>query len=151
MANAQQTEASIPFPSKWAIHADIAGRPIIWGTFMINSIKAGKVIGNINFRGTPIPITGNWNESTKQITFSSAYASFTGNLKLFDDASIKIRHLLLEGNFIMKPPSPQAGERGSWVATTDTHLTGPPTKSDTLPPVGVFLTSDIMNQQQLRH
>jgi hypothetical protein len=46
----------------------------------------------------------------------------------------------------MKPPSLQAGEYGSWIATTDTVLTGAPVSNDTLPPVGVFLTSDLLHR-----
>ncbi|MED0661359.1 MULTISPECIES: hypothetical protein [Bacillus] len=46
----------------------------------------------------------------------------------------------------MKAPSPQAGESGSWIATTNRELTGPPIKNGALPPVGVFLTSDLLNQ-----
>jgi hypothetical protein len=38
----------------------------------------------------------------------------------------------------MKPTSVQAGEYGSWVATTDTKLTGSPIKSDSLPPARAF-------------
>ncbi|MFS0815187.1 hypothetical protein [Peribacillus phoenicis] len=45
------TLVSFPFPSVWGIHAAIAGRPIIWGTLIINSITDNKVIGTVNFRG----------------------------------------------------------------------------------------------------
>jgi hypothetical protein len=144
----QKTMVSIPSPSKWGIHADIAGRPIIWGTFIINSITDNRVNGTINFRGTPIPINGYWDESTKQIRFDSPYATFSGNLSLFDDHSIRIRHYILSGRLLMKSPSLQAGEYGSWLATTDTSLTGSPITSNTLPPVGVFLTSDILYGQR---
>jgi hypothetical protein len=135
---------SIPFPSQWGIHADITGRPIIWGTLIINSITDNRVSGTINFRGTPIPINGFWNESNKQISFDSPYATFSGNLSIFDDPTIRIRHLILTGRLLMKPPSLQAGQYGTWVATTETSLTGPPVSTNKLPPVGVFLTSDIL-------
>lgn len=46
----------------------------------------------------------------------------------------------------MKPPFLQAGEYGTWVATIDTSLTGSPISSNTLPPVGVFLTSNLLIQ-----
>ena len=141
---AQKIPLSIPFPSRWGIHATIAGRPIIWGILIINSITNNRVSGTINFRGTPIPINGNWHEGTKQIRFDSPYATFSGHLTIFDDVPIKIRHFLLSGQLIMNPPSLQAGEYGSWIATTDTNLTGPPIKSDSLPPAGVFLTSDLL-------
>lgn len=140
---------SIPFPSKWGISASIAGRPIIWGVLIINSITGNnKVFGTINFRGTPIQINGYWEENTKQIRFESAYATFSGNLTIFDDPSISIRHFILNGRLIMKPPSLQAGEYGTWIATTDRSLTGYPVSSSTLPPVGVFLTSNILSQMK---
>jgi hypothetical protein len=148
LQTAQQTMVNMPFPSQWGIHAAIAGRPIVWGTFIINSIKDNKVIGTANFRGIPIPIHGSWNESTKQITFDSPYATYSGNLTIFDDPPIRIRHFILSGRLIMKPPSLQAGEYGTWVATTDTDLTGYPISSYNLPPVGVFLTSNLLSQLQ---
>jgi hypothetical protein len=135
---------TIPVPSRWGIHAAIAGRPIIWGILIINSITDNRVNGTINFRGTPIPINGYWDENTKQIRFDSPYATFSGTFTIFDDPSIRIRHFILNGQFIMTPPSLQAGEYGSWIATTDTPLTGPPISSGTLPPPGVFLTSDLL-------
>lgn len=136
---------SIPFPSKWGISASIAGRPIIWGVLIINSITGNnKVSGTINFRGTPIQINGYWEENTKQISFDSPYATFFGNLTIFDDPSIRIRHFVLSGRFIMKPPSLLAGEYGTWIATTDTTLTEPAIYQNGVPPAGVFLTSDIL-------
>jgi hypothetical protein len=143
LETAQKIAVSIPFPSRWGIHAAIADRPIIWGILIINSITNNRVSGTINFRGTPVPINGYWNESTKQIRFDSPYATFSGHLTILDDVPIRIRHLILSGQFIMNPPSAQAGEYGSWIATTDTNLTGPPIISDSLPPAGVFLTSNL--------
>jgi hypothetical protein len=144
LQTAQQTMVSIPFPSVCAI----AGKPIVWGVLNINSITDNRVIGTVNFRGTPIPISGYWDEYTKQIRFDSPYAMFSGTLTIIDDATIRIRHFILNGRFIMKPPSLQAGEYGTWVATTDRALTGYPVISGTLPPVGVFLTSNILSQLQ---
>jgi hypothetical protein len=146
---AQVTMVSLPSPSEWYIHAAIAGKPIIWGSLIINSITNNRVVGTINFRGTPIPIHGEWNKGTQQITFDSPYASFSGDLTIFDDTPIRIRHFILKGRFIMKPPSIQAGEYGSWIGTTDICLnehpvsgtTLPYKSNDQLPPVGVFLTS----------
>jgi hypothetical protein len=138
------TSSSLPFPSRWGLDAEIAGRPMVRGILTINSISGNTVIGTGNFRGTPIPIQGSWNENTKQFNFDSPYASFTGQLSIFDDAAIKIRHLILSGRFMMKPPSLQAGEFGNWIATTDTVLTGPAIYTGTLPPAGVFLTSDLL-------
>lgn len=146
----QVTKVSIPIPSKWGIHATIADRPIVWGEFIINSITENRVAGTINFRGIPIPIHGSWNERTKQITFDSAYATFSGNLTIFDDPPIRIRHFVLSGRLTMKPPSLQAGEYGTWIATTDISLSGntmPYKYAGQLPPVGVFLTSNLLNQQ----
>jgi len=76
------------------------------------------------------------------------YATYSGNLTIFDDPPIRIRHFILSGRLIMKPPSLQAGEYGTWVATTDTDLTGYPISSYNLPPVGVFLTSNLLSQLQ---
>ncbi|MBN6192906.1 hypothetical protein JQN58_39190 [Aneurinibacillus sp. BA2021] len=150
METAQKAPVSLPFPSRWGIHAAIAGRPIIWGILFINSIADHRVSGTVNFRGTPIPINGYWNEGTKQIRFDSPYSTFSGHLSIFDDVPIRIRHLVLRGQFIMNPPSLQAGEYGSWIATTDTNLTGPPIKSDSLPPAGVFLTSNFLYGSAIR-
>ncbi|MGC6584931.1 hypothetical protein ACPV3A_08170 [Paenibacillus sp. Dod16] len=159
MQTAQVTMVSIPFPTKWGIRADIAGRPIVWGELIINSITDNRVIGTINFRGMPIPIHGSWNESAKQITFDSPYATYSGNLTIFDDPPIRIRHFILSGRLIMKPPSLQAGEYGTWIATTDISLNAYPISgnslpyqyTDQLPPVGVFLTSNILYQLQEQH
>jgi hypothetical protein len=146
---AQVSMAIIPSPSKWFIHTSIAGRPVIWGALIINSITDNRIVGTVNFRGTPIPIHGEWNASTNQITFDSPYATFSGNLSIFDDRPVRVRHLILRGRVIMKPPSLQAGEYGTWIATTDICLnqhtssgnTLPYKYTDRLPPVGVFLTS----------
>jgi len=148
LQTAKQTIVSIPFPSVWGIDASIAGRPIIRGILTIDSITGNRVMGTVNFRGTPIPISGYWDENTKQIRFDSPYAMFSGTLTIIDDATIRIRHFILNGRFIMKPPSLQAGEYGNWIATTDRTLTGYPVSSSTLPPVGVFLTSNILSQLQ---
>ena len=113
---------SLPIPSKWDIRAYIAGREIISGTLIINSVTNNRVSGAINFRGTFIPIHGYWNENKKQITFESPYATFVGYLTSVDDQPIKMRHYVLRGTFIMKPPSLLAGEYGSWIATTDIRL-----------------------------
>ncbi|WP_419880908.1 hypothetical protein ACN6MY_14960 [Peribacillus sp. B-H-3] len=151
MANPQDSSVSLPSPSIWSIHADIAGRPVIWGFLTINSISGRKVSGTINFRGKPQPIEGYWNEGALQITFNSPYAFFTGNLTMFDDAPISTRHFLLSGRLVMKHPSPQAGQSGTWVASADVNTKLYPEagkkllaqSSKTLPPVGVFLTSDL--------
>ncbi|NCG67018.1 hypothetical protein GWJ21_03375 [Bacillus coagulans] len=148
MQTAQQTMVSIPFPSVWGFHAAIDGRPIVWGLLNINSITDNRIVGTVNFRGTPIPINGYWDENTNQIRFDSPFAAFSGNLTIFDDPLIRIRHFVLNGRLIMKPPSLQAGEHGTWIATTDKSLTGYPVISGTLPPVGVFLTSNILSQLQ---
>jgi hypothetical protein len=150
------TMVSLPSPSVWGFNAAIAGRPIVWGKLNINSTTDNRVIGTVNFRGTPIPIQGSWNERTKQITIDSPYATFSGNLTIFDDTPIRIRHFILSGHFIMKPPSLQAGEYGTWIATTDISLNQYSVSGNTLqskptgqlPPVGVFLTSNILHEQQ---
>ncbi|PLR91672.1 hypothetical protein [Bacillus sp. T33-2] len=144
MRNLQGTTASLPYPSRWAIHAAIAGRPVVYGTLVIDAISNNRVTGTVNFRGRRIPITGFWDERNKQIRFDSPYASYAGNLAIFDDPQIRVRHFMLRGRIVMKPPSLQAGEYGSWIATTDTVLTGPPLSTQGLPPVGAFLTSELM-------
>jgi len=136
----------MPFPSRWGIHAEIAGRPMVWGVLIINSITGNRVMGTVNFRGTLIPINGYWNESAKQIGFDSPYATYSGNLTMFDDSTTRIRHLVLSGQVIMKPPSLLAGRNGTWVATTDTTLIGPAVTNNDLPPVGAFLTSNILHR-----
>jgi hypothetical protein len=142
--NRQNTTQSLPVPSLWGIDAEIAGKPIVRGTITINSLAGNNLTGTANFRGTPIPIRGTWDENAKTIQFDSPYASFAGQLTIYDDAGINVRHWVLSGKFLMKPPSLQAGEAGSWIATTDTALTGPPINSGAIPPVGVFLTSDLL-------
>ncbi len=151
--------ASIPSPTKWGIHADIIGRPVVWGTLVINSISDNRVTGAINFRGMPNAIHGSWNEGTKQIAFDSPYATYYGHLTIFDDTVIRIRHFVLNGRLVMKPPSLQAGQRGTWIAATDISLdeypmagtASPDTHIDQLPPVGTFfLTSNLLHQQNFR-
>ncbi|WP_330501584.1 hypothetical protein V2I71_21445 [Peribacillus frigoritolerans] len=105
MVTSQGTASvSFPFPSVWGIHSSIAGRTNIWGTFSIHSIIDNRVVGTVNFRGSPIPINGFWNENTKQIAFDSPYATFSGNLTIIDDQQSRIRHFILQGRFLMKPP-----------------------------------------------
>ena len=144
MEAAQNNRLSLPFPTRWGLSTEIGGRPIVRGVLTINSVSGNTVIGTANFRGTPIPINGYWDENTKQLRFDTPYASFSGQLQIFDDAGIRVRHLTLSGRFMMKPPSLQAGERGNWIATTTTVLTGPPLYTSYLPPVGAFLTSDLL-------
>lgn len=145
MQPTEKVRVSMPFPSRWGIHAEIAGRPMVWGDLIINSIIDNRVMGTVNFRGNLIPINGYWNEIAKQISFDSPYATYSGNLTMFDDPTTRIRHLVLSGGVTMKPPSLLAGRNGTWVATTDTSLTGPAVSSSALPPVGVFLTSNILH------
>ena len=140
----QNGTTTLLVPSIWGIDAQIGGKPIVRGTISINVLSGNSITGTANFRGNPIPIQGTWDESSKQISFDSPYASFTGQLSIFDDPGISVRHYILNGQFLMKPPSLQAGEFGNWIATTDTALTGAPINTGALPPVGVFLTSDIL-------
>ncbi|PLS17574.1 hypothetical protein CVD28_11290 [Bacillus sp. M6-12] len=140
----RQTSVTLPFPSRWGIHAAVGGRPVVYGIFNINSVTGNRVVGTVNFRGRDIPINGYWDENTKQLRVDSPYATYSGHLTIFDDPSIRIRHYILTGRLTMKPPSLQAGQYGTWVATTDTVLAGAPISSGVLPPVGVFLTSDLL-------
>ncbi|UOE55657.1 hypothetical protein IRB79_02130 [Cytobacillus oceanisediminis] len=144
------TSLSLPIPSRWGLSTNIAGRPMVMGVLTFDSISGNRVTGTANFRGTPLLITGSWDENTQRVSFDTPFASFSGLLQNFDDPAIRIRHLILSGRFLMKAPSLQAGESGEWVAATDIPLTGPPTKTGGLPPVGVFLTSDLLyNNQRL--
>lgn len=140
----QQTMATIPFPTRWAIIGDIAGRPLVRGFLTIDSIMNGTVTGTVNFRGVPLPITGTWNESTNQITFDSPYATFFGQLTIFDETVLSLRRFILTGTFLMKPPSLQAGEFGSWVASTDTFRPGPPQFTSPVPTSALFILSDLL-------
>jgi hypothetical protein len=122
MAVGQVTTVSIPSPSQWNMYASIGGRPASLGTLMINLVKNNRISGAVNFRGTFIPIQGYWNETTKEIRFESPYASFVGTLTIVDEPQINMRHYVLRGSVMMKPPSIRAGEYGTWVATTDIPL-----------------------------
>jgi hypothetical protein len=118
----QVTTVSLPYPSQWNINARIGGRPTTLGTLMIHSVVNNRISGAVNFRGTLVPIQGFWNENTKQITFDSPYATFVGTLSIVDEPQINMRHYVLRGTVMMKPPSIRAGEYGTWVATTDISL-----------------------------
>ncbi|PLT33191.1 hypothetical protein [Bacillus sp. V5-8f] len=144
METVRQTQVNIPAPSRWGIHATVGSRPVVYGTLIINSVTDNRITGTINFRGRPIPVNGSWNPGSRQIQFDTPYATYSGNLEIFDDPSIRVRHLLVRGRLRMKPPSSQAGEYGTWVASTETALTGPPVSTHGLPPVGAFLTSEIL-------
>ncbi|HWO95354.1 MAG TPA: hypothetical protein VNM45_03235 [Bacillus sp. (in: firmicutes)] len=144
MQNAQNNRLSLPFPTRWGLSTEIAGRPIVRGVLTIDSVSGNRVIGTANFRGTPLPINGYWDENTRQLRFDTPFATFAGQLQIFDDAAMRVRHLTLSGRFVMKPPSLQAGERGTWLAATNTVLTGPPINTGALPPVGAFLTADLL-------
>lgn len=119
MTTRQSSRVSLPYPSEWNIYASIGGRPTTLGVLRINSVTGNRVNGAVNFRGTFIPIQGLWNESTRQISFDSPYASFVGRLTITDESPIRMRHYVLRGTIVMKPPSIRAGETGTWVATTD--------------------------------
>lgn len=146
----QTSTKSVPPFSIWGVHASVAGRPVVWGKLVMRVLPDQRIQGTIQFRGTPIPIEGSWNESTQQIVFHSPYAAYSGHLSIYDDVQIQLRHLVLTGRLQMLPPSLQAGKYGTWVATTDISLPGysgyvPPQPSSTsLPSVGVFVTSNIL-------
>ncbi|MED2970791.1 hypothetical protein P4361_00700 [Fictibacillus sp. B-59209] len=136
---------TLPVPSRWGISADVGGRPLIWGTVVLNSIENNKIMGTLNFRGVPVPIQGYWTENTRQISFDSPYATFSGNLFIYDDPSITTRHYLINGRLYMKPTSMLAGEYGTWVASTNAYLnggSGQSSQQNQAPPAGAFTTSD---------
>ncbi|WP_156291933.1 hypothetical protein [Oceanobacillus salinisoli] len=144
METRQNAMVELPAPSQWGIHTNLANRPLVMGTLSIDTVTDRTFSGTVNFHGTPLDITGEWNESTREISFDTPYATFSGNLSIFDDPSIGIRHFILRGSFLMKPPSIQAGATGDWIATTSTELTGPPITNGGLPPVGAFTTTDLL-------
>lgn len=146
MQSAKNTSSSLPSQSSWGLSTDIGGRSVVRGVLDIHSVSGRTVTGTANFRGMPVPIQGIWDENTKQLSFETPFASFSGQLQIFDSAPIGVRHLVLSGRFVMKTPSPQAGEHGNWIATTNKEHTGPPIKNGALPPVGVFLTSNLLHQ-----
>ncbi|MGG1573054.1 hypothetical protein [Fictibacillus sp. NRS-1165] len=135
---------TLPVPSRWGVSADVGGRPLIWGTVVFNSIEGNKINGTINFRGAPIPIQGYWTENSRQISFDSPYATFAGNLFIYDDPPISTRHYLINGRLSMKPTSMLAGEYGTWVASTNAYISGggQSASQEQMPPVGAFTTSD---------
>ncbi|WP_409300832.1 hypothetical protein [Peribacillus sp. SCS-155] len=145
MQNLQSSTLRLPLSTPWGLNTSIAGRAVVRGTLSFTSLTGNRLTGTANFRGRPLPINGTWNEYTNQIMFDTPYATFSGKLFIFDSAAIRVRHYILRGRFVMKPPSIQAGEQGDWIATTDTPLTGPVTGGGGLPPVGVFLTSEILH------
>lgn len=122
MAIGQKTRVSLPSPSQWEVSASFGGRPTSLGTLILYSVTNGIVQGAINFRGSLIPIQGSWNEAARQIAFESPYASFVGSLLVKDEPLINLRHFVLRGNVLMKPPSIRAGETGTWAATTEIRL-----------------------------
>lgn len=140
----QQTALSIPFPSEWGIICEIARRRLIRGKLVIDSILDNIVKGTIDFRGTLLPISGTWNETNKHLNFDSPFAKFSGQLYIFDQTAINTRHFILNGNFIMIPPSFQAGEFGQWVAITGVERTGSPQFSDPIPTTAAFLLSNLL-------
>lgn len=144
----QINSLSLPFPTRWGLSTELAGRPVVRGILTIESVSGNTVRGTANFRGSPISINGYWDENTKQLIFETPYASFSGQLQIFDDATIRIRHFILSGQLVMKPPSLQTGEYGNWIATTNRVLTGPPKFTGSLPPVGAFLLSDLLMQSR---
>nr|WP_225312771.1 hypothetical protein [Aneurinibacillus sp. XH2] len=62
---------------------------------MMRVLQDQQIQGTIQFRGTPIPIEGSWNESAQQIMFHSPYAAYSGQLTIYDDVKIQLRHLVL--------------------------------------------------------
>ena len=140
----RQSQSILPVPSQWGIIGEVAGRRLVRGILIIESITDGVVNGTVNFRGTALPITGSWNENTRQIAFNSPFASFSGQLLIFDQTGINTRHFILNGNFIMNPPSLQAGEFGQWVALVGTPLTGPAQFTDPVPTTAAFLLSNLL-------
>ncbi|WP_210365996.1 hypothetical protein [Bacillus sp. REN3] len=148
MQTRQNQAISLPFPSRWGIDADIGERPIIRGILNIQSVSGNSVTGTVSFRNTHQPIIGTWDENRKQLTFESPYAIFAGQMAIYDDAAIRVRHFVLSGKFTMKPSSEMPGEFGNWIAASDSRLTGPPIYTGAIPPVGVYLLSDLLYRSQ---
>lgn len=151
MQTVDNTSLSLPFQSRWGLSTEIAGRPLVRGVLTIDSVSGNAVRGTANFRGTPLQIIGYWDENNKQLRFETPYASFAGQLQIFDEATSRVRHFILSGRFMMKPPSLDAGRAGNWIATTNRVLTGPPKYTTSgVPPVGAFLSSELLWQTPRR-
>ncbi|EIT83924.1 hypothetical protein A374_17854 [Fictibacillus macauensis ZFHKF-1] len=144
----------LPIPSTWGISANVGGMPLIWGTMYLATLQGNQLTGSINFRGAPIPLSGYYSESTQQVMLESPYAEFTGTVFLYEDPSINIRHFVINGRVIMKPSSQQAGQGGTWIASTDIYVPGlssqPQQYESQLPPVGAFTTSDYLSHPDQR-
>ncbi|WP_236595883.1 MULTISPECIES: hypothetical protein [unclassified Paenibacillus] len=101
---AQTSTKSLPPFSIWGVHASVAERPVVWGKLVMCALPDQQIQGTIQFRGTPIPIEGSWNESAQQIVFHYSYAAYSGHLTMYDDVQIQLRHLILTGRLQMLPP-----------------------------------------------
>lgn len=115
-------QVTLPFPSTWDLHAGVGRRPMRSAKLVINSVMNNRVNGTVNFRGTPLPIEGVWDEAAKQIQFETPFATYVGQLSSFDEPTINMRHYMMRGSLRMKPPSTWAGETGSWAATTSFRM-----------------------------
>lgn len=122
MATGQIQQVTLPFPSTWDLQAGVGRRPMSSAQLTINSVMNTKVSGTVNFRGTPLPVQGVWDEATKRIQFETPFATYVGQLSYFDETTISMRHYLMRGELRMKPPSTRAGETGSWAATSSFPL-----------------------------
>lgn len=122
MAIGQMTRVSLPYPTTWDIQASFGGRPTSLGTLFIQSVTNNRVDGAVNFRGSFIPFQGIWNEAARQLVFETQFASFVGSMYSKDESGLNLRHYVLQGRVLMKPPSMRAGETGTWTAVTHVRL-----------------------------
>lgn len=114
----RQVAAPFPVPSNWEIYITSGGRPNTTGFMQITTWQNNQFQGTINFRGTPLPVTGIWDPSTQMVRFESPFIAFQGRLSSFADTIA--RYWKIEGRYLSKVSSDYPGAQGTFVATTTT-------------------------------
>jgi hypothetical protein len=110
----------LPFPTSWYIEVSHGSMPTNAGTLIIQSVANGRVRGTLNFRGTPFPISGTWNEQANHLFFQSPYANFNGTLSIYREPLYI--HYTLQGNYLSTLRASFPGDIGTWYATTAIYV-----------------------------
>lgn len=105
-----------PIPSDWQVYIYSGQRPNTSGIMRITSMRNNQFSGSINFRGVPLPLTGNWNPANSSIRFESPFVSFQGILIATADSTA--RYWSIQGTYLSKSASDYPGSRGTFVAAT---------------------------------